>query len=134
MPLSRQTVEPQPFLSYPCPCRRQAKLVPIILTDAFGCDRCPHMFVMEEEGRLVEQLTLGYPYPRAWRWTGEAWRLIRPQQDHWFWLLMWALALALTTWVLLALPALRALAGLALLGLAWGLIVLIKTGLGPGRQ
>jgi hypothetical protein len=119
MPLSRQTVDPQPFLSYPCPCRRQAKLVPIILTDAFGCDRCPHMFVMD---------------PRTWRWTGEAWRLIRPQQDQWFWLLMWALALALTIGVLLALPALRALAGLALLGLAWGLIMLIKTGLGPGRQ
>jgi hypothetical protein len=133
MSLSRQTAQPQPLTNYPCPCRRRAQLVPIILTDAFGCDRCPHIFVMEEEGRLVEQLTMGYPYPRAWRWTGETWRLIQSQQDRWFWLVMWALGLALTIGVLLTLPAMRALAGLALIGLAWGLMVLVKTGFGGRR-
>lgn len=64
--------------TYPCPCRRGAKLVPIYLTDAYGCDRCPQMFVLNEEGKLVEQLTAGYPYARAWRWTGEQWKMIYP--------------------------------------------------------
>jgi hypothetical protein len=70
--------------AYPCPCRRQAHLVPIYLTEAFGCDRCPQMFILQEDGKLVEQLTGGYPQACAWRWTGNHWQLIHPPQprDH----------------------------------------------------
>ncbi len=64
--------------TYPCPCRRAANLVPIYLTDAYGCDRCPQMFVLNEEGKLVEQLTAGYPDARTWRWSGAQWKLVNP--------------------------------------------------------
>ncbi len=49
--------------------------MPIYLTDAFGCDRCPQMFVLNDEGCLVEQLTGGHPDARAWRWTGQQWKM-----------------------------------------------------------
>ena len=58
---------------YPCPCRRRGRLKPIFLTEAFGCDRCPHIFVIEENGHIIEQLSSTYPYKKAWRWTGYCW-------------------------------------------------------------
>ena len=58
---------------YPCPCRRRGRLLPITLTEAFGCDRCPQIFVLEENGKVIEQLSSTYPYKRAWRWTGNRW-------------------------------------------------------------
>ncbi len=64
--------------AYPCPCRRQANLVPIYLTEAFGCDRCPQMFVLQADGKLVEQITGGYPQPCTWRWIGTHWQMVHP--------------------------------------------------------
>lgn len=58
---------------YPCPCRRKGKLQPIILTEAFGCDRCQQIFVVQENGQTIEQLSSHYPYKRTWRWTGFRW-------------------------------------------------------------
>ncbi|MGC1248992.1 MAG: hypothetical protein WA865_22475 [Spirulinaceae cyanobacterium] len=58
---------------YPCPCRRKGHLLPITLTDAFGCDRCQQIFVVEENGKVLEQLSTGYPSKRSWRWTGNRW-------------------------------------------------------------
>ncbi|MBR8831380.1 MAG: hypothetical protein N5P05_002063 [Chroococcopsis gigantea SAG 12.99] len=58
---------------YPCPCRRRGKLQPIILTEAFGCDRCQQIFVVQENGQTIEQLASHYPYKRVWRWTGFRW-------------------------------------------------------------
>lgn len=66
-------------LDYPCPCRRRGKLVPIVLTDAFGCDRCQHIFVVEDSGYVLEQLSTTYPYKRAWRWSGNSWFIIQPR-------------------------------------------------------
>ena len=65
---------------YPCPCRRRGRLVPITLTEAFGCDRCQQIFVSKEAGQLLEQLSTHYPYKRVWYWTGQQWRL-----DQTFW-------------------------------------------------
>ncbi len=62
---------------YPCPCRRRGRLVPITLTEAFGCDRCQQIFVVKESGHLLEQLSTHYPYKRVWYWTGQQWRLDR---------------------------------------------------------
>jgi hypothetical protein len=64
--------------AYPCPCKRRGNLVPIYLTEAYGCDRCPHMFVLEADGKLVEQTTGGYPQPGTWRWSGKQWQAIAP--------------------------------------------------------
>jgi nitric oxide reductase large subunit len=61
--------------SYPCPCRRRGHLVPIALTEAFGCDRCQQIFVVQESGYAIEQLSTNYPYKRAWRWTGHQWNM-----------------------------------------------------------
>ncbi|MFW6264311.1 MAG: hypothetical protein ACOC3E_02190 [Cyanobacteriota bacterium] len=58
---------------YPCPCRRRGNLKPITLTEAFGCDRCQQIFVVEENTQVIEQLSTTYPYKRAWRWTGSRW-------------------------------------------------------------
>lgn len=62
---------------YPCPCRRRGRIVPITLTEAFGCDRCQQIFVVRDDGYVIEQLSTHYPYKRAWRWTGHQWRLER---------------------------------------------------------
>jgi len=61
---------------YPCPCRRRGRLTPIALTEAFGCDRCQQIFVVEDSGHVLEQLSSNYPYKRAWRWTGQQWSAI----------------------------------------------------------
>lgn len=58
---------------YPCPCRRRGRLVAIALTEAFGCNRCQQIFVVEDNGHVIEQLSTTYPYKRAWRWTGYQW-------------------------------------------------------------
>ncbi|MGF1570766.1 MAG: hypothetical protein ACFCVD_22275 [Nodosilinea sp.] len=62
---------------YPCPCRRSGRIKPITLTEAFGCDRCQQIFVVQDDGYVIEQLSTHYPYKRAWRWTGHQWRLDR---------------------------------------------------------
>ncbi|HIK46180.1 MAG TPA: hypothetical protein IGR64_15050 [Leptolyngbyaceae cyanobacterium M65_K2018_010] len=62
---------------YPCPCRRNGRIKPITLTEAFGCDRCQQIFVVQEDGYVIEQLSSHYPYKRAWRWTGHQWKLDR---------------------------------------------------------
>lgn len=58
---------------YPCPCRRRGRLLPITLTDALGCDRCQQIFVVEENGKVLEQLSTGYPSKRSWYWIGNRW-------------------------------------------------------------
>jgi len=60
---------------YPCPCRRRGRLIPITLTEAFGCNRCQQIFVVQESGYSIEQLSTTYPYKKAWRWTGHQWSL-----------------------------------------------------------
>lgn len=61
---------------YICPCRRKGKLIPITLTEAFGCDRCQQIFVVEDNGYALEQLSTAYPYKRSWRWYGNNWRIV----------------------------------------------------------
>lgn len=64
---------------YPCPCRRRGRLMPIILTEAFGCDRCQQIFVVQENNQVIEQLSSSYPYKRMWRWTGFRWVTVHPR-------------------------------------------------------
>ncbi len=63
---------------YPCPCRRRGRLVPITLTDAFGCNRCQQIFVVQDSGHSIEQLSTNYPYKRVWRWNGHQWITVNP--------------------------------------------------------
>ena len=81
----RRLVQPQKTqkidlsVDYPCPCRRHGRLIPITLTEAFGCDRCQQLFVVEENGYVLEQLSTSYPYKRAWRWLGNRWSVSKPR-------------------------------------------------------
>ncbi len=70
---------------YPCPCRRRGRLIPIVLTDAFGCDRCQQIFVVHEDRQEIEQLASVYPYKRLWRWTGSRWQAKNPQTTRQQW-------------------------------------------------
>ncbi|MBE9076130.1 hypothetical protein IQ241_02275 [Romeria aff. gracilis LEGE 07310] len=63
--------------AYPCPCRRRGRIVPIALTEAFGCDRCQQIFVVRDQNYVIEQLASHYSYKRAWRWNGHQWLLDR---------------------------------------------------------
>lgn len=58
---------------YPCPCPHRGSLAPITLTEAFGCNRCQKIFVVEENGYTIEQLSTSYPSKKSWRWTGNRW-------------------------------------------------------------
>ncbi|PSB02553.1 hypothetical protein [Merismopedia glauca] len=66
---------------YPCPCGRKGLLVPITLTEAFGCDRCHQIFAVEEDGYGIEQLSSHYPSKRCWRWIGDRWHITRTKTD-----------------------------------------------------
>jgi hypothetical protein len=50
-----------------------------MLTEAFGCDRCQQLFVVEDKGYLLEQLSTTYPYKRSWRWMGGRWVIAQPR-------------------------------------------------------
>lgn len=65
-------------LDYPCPCHRRGQLQPIALTEAFGCNRCQRIFVVQDGGYMIEELSTNYPYKRAWRWNGHQWNVASP--------------------------------------------------------
>ncbi|WP_373479445.1 hypothetical protein [Geminocystis sp.] len=72
-------------LEYPCPCRRKGKLLPIILTEAMGCDRCQQIFVLTEKQDHIEQLNPSYPHKRRWYWNGKKWIIAgKPWQESYF--------------------------------------------------
>lgn len=58
---------------YPCPCCRRGRLSLITLTEALGCERCQEIFVVHEDGYLLEGLKTAYPYPRKWYWADGRW-------------------------------------------------------------
>ncbi|TVU52656.1 MAG: hypothetical protein EA414_16415 [Arthrospira sp. PLM2.Bin9] len=88
---------------YPCPCRRRGNLVPITLTEAFGCDRCQQIFVVDETGYSLEQLATHYPYKQAWRWTGQQWYRATPgMRSHYLPLALGILLVPLVIWLPLA--------------------------------
>jgi hypothetical protein len=59
--------------TYPCPFHRDGKLLSISLTDALGCDRCHHIFVVRPDGYTLDQVSSPYPNKQSWYWTGSAW-------------------------------------------------------------
>ncbi|BAU09819.1 hypothetical protein LEP3755_02940 [Leptolyngbya sp. NIES-3755] len=89
---------------YPCPCRRRGRLIPIALTEAFGCNRCQQIFVVEENGCVIEQLATTYPYKRSWRWTGHQWNVVQPGLgDSYLPLALGILLVLLSIWLPVAL-------------------------------
>ena len=64
--------------TYPCPFHRDGELLPISLTEALGCNRCHHIFVIRPDGYTLDQISSPYPNKQSWYWTGKAWRPIYP--------------------------------------------------------
>lgn len=60
--------------AYPCPRCKRGQLQAIVLTEAFGCDRCSQIFGLTEDNLMLEQLSTSYPYKKAWQWTGNVWK------------------------------------------------------------
>ena len=91
---------------YPCPCGRRGRLVPITLTEAFGCNRCQQIFVVQEGGYVIEQLSTSYPYKRAWRWTGSRWTTAHSRiGESYFPLAVGIILVLLIVWLPLALQS-----------------------------
>jgi len=94
---------------YPCPCRRKGRLLPITLTEAFGCDRCQQIFAIDEKRQEIELLSSAYPYKRIWRWTGHRWRALQQTNNGSFPLFLGLLLMILMGWLFLALHSLPSL-------------------------
>lgn len=110
---------------YPCPCRRQGRLVPILLTEAFGCDRCQQIFAVEDNGQVIEQLSSSYPYKRTWRWTGVRWiPNHRGKPASYLPILMGVLLVLLVVWLPAALRSPASLGMIFWVGMASLLILL----------
>ena len=89
---------------YPCPCRRRGRLMPIVLTEAFGCDRCQQIFVVEEGRQAIEELSVSHSYKRVWRWTGQRWIIAHPSlKESYLPLALGMVAIGLAIWLPLAL-------------------------------
>ncbi|NEP16844.1 MAG: hypothetical protein F6J97_08050 [Leptolyngbya sp. SIO4C1] len=118
--------------AYPCPCRRRGRIQPIVLTEAFGCDRCQQIFVLRDDGYVIEQLSNHYPYRRAWRWTGHQWVVSRPFTPQYYILLLsmafFAIFVFLLLWTTVQPPASASAVlrfGVMLLILVFLLVVLV---------
>jgi len=61
--------------SYPCPSCKQGWLIPITLTEAWGCDRCKQIFELKAQPNTIGKLTTPYPRQRLWKWNGKHWVL-----------------------------------------------------------
>jgi hypothetical protein len=82
---------------YPCPCHLKGKLQQIVLTEAFGCERCRRIFVVQADSLTIEELAVSYPYKRRYAWNGTRWQSLRsfpgttmwallPLRERWIWL------------------------------------------------
>ena len=60
--------------TYPCPSCKQGQLIPITLTEAWGCDRCKQIFERKSDLITVGKLSTPYPRQRTWQWTGKHWQ------------------------------------------------------------
>ena len=74
-------------------------MVPITLTEAFGCEHCQNIFVVAPEGDQIEQLSGLYTYRRSWRWTGQNWSMIYPGRDSYLLVVAGILGLLLLLWL-----------------------------------
>jgi len=112
--------------AYPCPCRRQGRLVPITLTEAFGCQRCQQIFVVKDS-HMIEQLASSYPYKRAWYWTGYQWSTSHRGISENYWnftlILFFFILTPLLLWLPLVLQTLSS--GLVLWAIATVLLAVI---------
>lgn len=73
---------------YPCPCHPKGKLQQIVLTEAFGCDLCHRIFVIQADGCTIEELAATYPYKRRYVWNGTRWQTLHSFPGSAVWTLL----------------------------------------------
>lgn len=62
------------------------------------------MFVIQEEGYVLEQLPTHYPYKRYWRWNGHRWQMIHADfRDSYLPVAILVILMLLVIWLPLAL-------------------------------
>lgn len=77
---------------YPCPICRHGEIAGLVLTDAFACNFCRHIFTadLEENTLRVEDSS----QPLSWRWNGRHWQSVH-REDFDLTLVIWVVGLAL---------------------------------------
>ncbi|MEM9162802.1 MAG: hypothetical protein AAGC54_07005 [Cyanobacteria bacterium P01_F01_bin.4] len=78
--------------SYSCPVCAHGQLSVLVLTDAFACDFCRHIFTANLDEQSVQ--VIDSAQPMAWRWTGKQWRSAY-QRDSSLGGVLWGLGLLL---------------------------------------
>lgn len=63
--------------AYPCPSCKHGELIPITLTDAWGCDRCKQIFELRPQPNTIGKVSTPYPRQRTWHWNGQKWQPTR---------------------------------------------------------
>ena len=131
---------------YPCPYHRHGQLQQIVLTEAFGCNRCQRIFTIQADGYSIEELGTNYLYQRRYYWNGTRWQILRPFPNSTFWALLtfggfllprdgwllWLQGMGLVTLLLLLFPLYRRLAAASPifnlgLSMAVAMIILVVT-------
>jgi hypothetical protein len=108
---------------YPCPCKRHGRLQPIVLTEAFGCERCQQIFVLKENGQAIEQLSSIY-HKKTWRWTGYRWTNISANWGKNLLSMMLVMMQILTIVTILVLPIALRLSSIQNI-ILWAMILLL---------
>lgn len=62
---------------YPCPCHLKGTLQQMVLTEAFACNRCRRIFVLQADSLTIEELAATYPYKRRYYWNGSRFKSCR---------------------------------------------------------
>ncbi len=112
--------------SYPCPACKQGLLVPITLTEAWGCDRCKQIFEQrKDEPNSVGKISTPYHRQRTWQWNGKQWTthssLAQPKAFN----SLLALALLVCMlWIVLSKATLPGVVIVAMLALGLALVVM----------
>ena len=78
--------------SYSCPICAQGQLSTLVLTDAFACSFCRHIFTANLNEQSIQ--ALDSVRPMVWRWTGNRWRSAH-QQDSQLAFVVWGVSLVL---------------------------------------
>ncbi|MBE9039182.1 DUF2396 family protein [Oscillatoriales cyanobacterium LEGE 11467] len=132
-----QSASPSPSVTplnfrgaYRCPACRRGQISALVLTEAFGCNTCNHIFTANLAKQSVQVVDSSPPL--AWRWNGRKWKPTHRDVDPlngWVWCLAIAFVLLPTSIV-----ALGAYVFPPLPDSAWGWFPLAWAGLTLGAH
>lgn len=77
---------------YPCPICRHGEIASLVLTDAFACNFCRHIFTTDSDENTIRVEDSSQPL--SWRWNGRHWQSVH-REDFDLTLVIWVVGLAL---------------------------------------